>query len=180
MPWFVRCVVIVRRGCWFRWPALLGVGVALALLGTLCVLVMRGGGAAGARSLPRGPVVSVPNHPSVLARAAVVTTLNRARGQAKVPVLARSRCLERAAASLVGSFGSGRTPTAAPGGCGPVQWGWVAGKDWTGAQQARVAYGRTPAGPSPLIGKSVRQLGLALGPQSGVLTGYVLVWVVSR
>jgi hypothetical protein len=61
-----------------------------------------------------------------------------------------------------------------------VQWGWVAGKDWTGAQQARVAYGRTPAGPSPLIGKSVRQLGLALGPQSGVLTGYVLVWVVSR
>jgi hypothetical protein len=123
----------------------------------------------------------VPDKPAVLNRPVVVKSFNSVRAEVKAPALTRSGCLDTAAASLAGSFGAGAVPTSAPSVCGRVDWGWVAGVDRTGAAQARAAYGRTPSGPSPLLGKSARCLGVALGPrrESGTLTGYVLVWVVS-
>jgi hypothetical protein len=81
-------------------------------------------------------------------------TVCRARGVrdgVKAPPLTRSGCPDRAATSLAASFNTGTVATTAP------------------------------TGPSPLLGKTARHLGLAVGPrrESGVLTGYALVWVVS-
>jgi hypothetical protein len=161
------------------------VGAAGSLVVALVVLavgLLTGGhDGVSAKPLPRGGLVAVPEAPAVLNRPAVLKTLNGVRAAIKVPALARSGCLDAAAATLAESFDTDAIPTSAPSMCGRMDWGWVAGSDRSGAQQANAAYGRTPAGPSPLISKTVKHLGLAVGPrrQSGVLTGYVLVWVVS-
>jgi hypothetical protein len=134
-----------------------------------------------AKPLPRGALVAVPDNPAALNRPGAVKTLGGIRAEIKAPALAGSACLDGVAASLAGSFNNGTVPSSAPGTCGRIDWGWVAGADPTGIKQANAAYGRTPTGPSPLIGKVARHLGLAVGPRrvSGTLTGYVLVWVVS-
>jgi hypothetical protein len=102
--------------------------------------------------------------------ALIVCRARGVRGVVKAPPLTRSGCLDTAATSLASSFNSGTVATTAPTGCGWVDWGWVAGSDPTGAQQAKAAYGRTATGPSPLLGKTARYLGLAVGPrrESGV------------
>jgi hypothetical protein len=117
----------------------------------------------------------------VLNRPAVVKTVDGVRADLKLPALSASACLDGVARSQAALFNAGAVPTTAPATCGQVDWGWVAGADPSGAAQARATYGRTPSGPSPLIAKSARRLGLAVGPRraSGVLTGYVLVWVVA-
>jgi len=134
-----------------------------------------------AEPLPRGGLVAVLEAPAVLNRPAVLKTLNGVRAAIRVPALVRSGCLDAAAATLAMSLNTGVIPTSAPNTCGRIDWGWVAGSDRSGAQQAKAAYGRIPAGPSPWIGKTAKHLGLAVGPrrESGVLTGYVLVWVVA-
>jgi hypothetical protein len=134
-----------------------------------------------AKPLPRGALVAVPDSPAALNRPGAVKTLNGIRAEIKAPALAGSACLDGVAASLAGSFNTGTVPNSAPGTCGRIDWGWVAGADPTGIKQAKAAYGRTPTGPSPLIGKTAKHLGLAVGPrrESGVLTGYVLAWVVA-
>jgi hypothetical protein len=134
-----------------------------------------------AKPLPRGVLVTVPDKPAVLNRTAVVKTLDGVRADIKVPALSASACLDGVARWLAASLNTGAVPTTTPATCGHLDWGWVAGTDATGKQQANAAYGRTPTGPSPLIAKSGRHLGLAVGPrrESGALTGYVLVWVVS-
>jgi hypothetical protein len=165
-----------------RWTRL-GI-VALAALTVLALVLLAVGPLAGGRDsvsakpLPRGGLVAVPDRPAALNRPAVVKSFNGVRAEVKAaPALTRSGCLDTAAASLAASFSGGAVPTSAPSVCGRVDWGWVAGVDQTGAAQARAAYGRTPSGPSPLVGKSARCLGVALGPrrESGTLTGYVLV-----
>jgi hypothetical protein len=134
-----------------------------------------------AKPLPRCALVAVTDRPAVLNRPAVMKTVNGVRVGVKDAALTRAFCLDGVARSLAASFNTGAVPTTTPATCGHVGWGWVAGTDATGRQQANAAYGRTPSGPSPLIGKTAKHLGLAVGPRrvSGVLTGYVLVWVVA-
>jgi len=155
-------------------------GVLMALVVLTVGLVIGGRDGASAKPLPRGAMVAVPDKPAVLNRPAVVKSFDGVRAEVKAPALTRSGCLDSVAGSLAGSFGGGAVPTNAPSVCGRVDWVWVAGVDRTGAAQARAAYGRTPTGPSPLVGKAARRLGVALGPrrESGALTGYALVWVV--
>jgi hypothetical protein len=161
---------------------ILAVAGALMALVVLTVALLTGGqDGVSAKPLPRGSLVAVPDKPAVLNGPAVVTAFNGVRGEIKAPALTRSDCLDGVAATLAGSFNTGAVPNSAPTGCGRIDWGWAAGTDPTGKQQAQAAYGRTATGPSPLIGKTARHLGLAVGPRraSGTLTGYVLVWVVS-
>jgi hypothetical protein len=161
------------------------VGVAGLTVGALVVvavgMVTGRHDSVSAKPLPRGGLVAVPERSAVLNGPAVLKAFGGVRGVVKAPPLTRSGCLDTAATSLASSFNSGTVATTASTGCGRVDWGWVAGNDPTGAQQAKAAYGRTATGPSPLLGKTVRYLGLAVGPrrESGVLTGFVLVWVVS-
>ena len=157
-------------------------GCAVVALVVLAVQLLCGDGLhATAKPLPRGPLVAVADKPAALNRPAVVTTVDGVRADLKLPALSASACLDGLARSLAALFHTGAVPTRAPATCGRVDWGWVAGTDATGRQQANAAYGRTPSGPSRLIAKSARHLGLAVGPrrESGVLTGYVLVWVVA-
>jgi hypothetical protein len=168
-----------------RWIRFGIVGVAACAVAVLVVLAvgMLTGVHAGvsAKPLPRGVLLSVPDKPAVLNRPAVEKKLDGVRAEIKLPAMSVSACLDGVARSLAASFNTGAVPTTTPATCGHVDWGWVAGADPTGAQQAGAAYGRTPTGPSPLVAKSARRLGLAVGPwrESGVLTGYVLVWVVA-
>jgi hypothetical protein len=168
-------------GAKVRRRILAAAGVLMALVALTVGLVIGGRDGLSAKPLPRGSLVAVPDKPAVLNRPAVVKTFDGVRAEVQAPALARSDCLDAAAGSLAASFGGGAVPTMAPTTCGRADWGWVAGVDRTGAAQARAAYGRTPTGPSPLVGKAARRLGVALGPRraSGTLTGYVLVWVVS-
>jgi hypothetical protein len=168
-------------GAKVRLRILAAAGVLMALVALSVGLVIGGRDGVSAKPLPRGSLVAVPDKPAVLNRPVVVKSFNSVRAEVKAPALTRSGCLDTAAASLAASFGWGAVPTMAPTTCGRIDWGWVAGVDRTGAAQARAAYGRTPSGPSPLVGKAARHLGLAVGPrrESGTLTGYVLVWVVS-
>jgi hypothetical protein len=157
-------------------------GLTVVALVVVAVGLLSGGRqGAGAKPLPRGGLVAVADRPAALNRPAVLEAFGGPRAEVKAPALAGSGCLDAAAGSLVASFDAGTVPSSVPTTCGRNEWGWVAGGDRSGAQQARAAYGRTPSGPSPLVGKTARHLGLAVGPrrQSGVLTGYVLVWVVS-
>jgi hypothetical protein len=157
-------------------------GLTVVALVVVAVGLLSGGRqGAGAKPLPRGGLVAVADRPAALNRPAVLKAFDGPRAEVKAPALMPSGCLDGVAATLVASLNTDAIPTSAPSPCGQVQWGWVAGSDRSGAQQARAAYGRTPAGPSPLVSKTAGHLGLAVGPrrQSGVLTGYVLVWVVS-
>jgi hypothetical protein len=155
-------------------------GVLMALVVLAVGLVTGGRDGVSAKPLPRGSLVAVPEAPAVLNRPAVVRTFDGVRGEIKAPALTPSGCLDGVAASLAGSLNTDAIPASAPSTCARIDWGWVAGADPTGALQAQAAYGHTPTGPSPLIGKTAKHLGLAVGPrrESGVLTGYVLVWVV--
>ena len=156
-------------------------GVVVALVVLAVALLSGGQDGASAKPLPRGSLVAVPDKPALLNRPAVVRAFNGVRGEIKAPALTPSSCLDGVAAGLAGSFNTGTVTSSAPTGCGRIDWGWVAGSDPTGKQQAQVAYGRTPTGPSPLTGRGAKHLGLVVGPrrESGTLTGYVLVWVVS-
>ena len=168
----------VRRAL-VRLGVLAAAGVLLALV--VVGLVPVGGGGVSARPVPRGGLVAVPQRTVVLDRSAVMRVLDGVRGAVTAAAFTGSGCLDGVAGALAASFGAGSLPSAAASGCGRVEWGWVAGSDPTGRQQAHAAFGRTAAGASPLIDTTARRVGLAVGPrrESGVLTGYVLVWVVS-
>jgi hypothetical protein len=170
MRGWVRLGIVGLAGC---------AVVALVVLAVPLLCGDRQGVAA--KPLPHGPLVAVAEAPAVLNRPVVLKTFNQVRGETKAPALTRSSCLDGVADTLVASLNAGAIPTSAPNTCGRIDWGWVAGSDRSGVQQAKAAYGRTPTGPSPLIGKTAKHLGLAVGPrwESGVLTGYVLVWVVA-
>jgi hypothetical protein len=156
-------------------------GVLMALVVLSVGLLTGGRDGVSAKPLPRGSLVALPDKPAVLNGPAVVTAFNGVRGEIKAPALTRSSCLDGVAVTLAGSFNTGTVPSSAPTGCGRIDWGWVAGTDPTGKREAQAAYGRTATGPSPLIGRAAKHLGLAVGPrhESGTVTGYLLVWVVS-
>ncbi|NYE96238.1 hypothetical protein FHU41_002488 [Psychromicrobium silvestre] len=160
---------------------LLGIFVVLAI--TVLTACSSMGGGSAVTSLPRGTIVPVAasDQPIVVDRAGVKKVLAGVRsGLARKP-LADSACLDTLAAGLAGPFDQGAVPTTVPSSCGSVQWGWVAGSDPSGVGQAKAAYGSTQTGSSPLLGKDAGHLGFALGPhrEDGIITGYVLVWVIS-
>jgi hypothetical protein len=172
------------RSALVRSGVLAAAGVLLTLVVVGLVVVSGGGVSAGpvsAGPVPRGGLVAVPQRPAVLDRSAVMKTVDGVRGAVAAAALTGSVCLDGVAGALAGAFDAGAVPGSAPSGCGRVEWGWVAGSDPTGRQQVRAVFGRTATGASPLIGPAAGRVGLALGPrrESGVLTGFVLVWVVA-
>ena len=173
-----------RRG-WMRWAAgLLGAGALVVAL----VVMLAGSGDASAHAPGRGaPVTQAPLSARAAAAARfspvrAMAELNRIRTEVHVPRLAAEPCLEHVAARTAAAFAAGQNPARAAAGCAWSGWGWVAGTDASGRQMVTAALGRGPAGPSVLVGRAAHHVGFAVGPRraGGVLTGYVLVWVISQ
>lgn len=176
-----HCVQSQVAGPRRRFAVRVCIGGALAAVFAAGGVLLAGAVLAAPGTDGRGALATIAPRSGGLDAAAALASVNRMRGEAHGQALLASSCLDQAAAQTVAVFSSGATPATAPSGCGPVQWGWVAGTDATGAQMLRSAYGATPTGESPLVGKGAARVGFAVGPRrvSGALTGYVLVWVVS-
>ena len=165
-----------------RYP-LIGVVVLVCTAAGVVLFASAGGGdrAAGAPASVAPSAVTV-DASAMVDRAPVLAVVNRVRTEVGAAPLDVSACLTGVAGELASAFGGGSVPTSAPSSsCGPVRWGWVAGADRSGLAQANSAYGRGPSGPSPLIDKSARHVGLALARRNaaGSPAGYVLVWAVT-
>jgi hypothetical protein len=165
-----------------------GIATVVAVCLTVAVIVLlRTGARTSAAPLPRGGVVTVPDRPPALNADTVRSQLNGVRKEAGLPALQRSSCLDGVAASAAPADPS--TPASAnasrhasASGCGAhPRTGWISGADRTGTQMVAAALTRQPSGPSPLLDRSARHIGLALVPQhaGSALTGYALCWAVS-
>ena len=154
-------------------------GLVVALAAVLAVTGF-GGSAHSPPKRGRLLTLSVTAHPLHVDEVAISRHVARIRKAVHAPAVVKSTCLDQLAAAAVRRFAAGEVPTRLGAGCGPTQWGWVAGSDPTGVEQAKAALARPAAYTSPLIDSSMRSLGYAMGRQviSGQATGYVLVWVV--
>lgn len=170
---------------WRRWA------LAAALVGVVCVafLVVRSFVAAAAPT-GRGAVAALPDRPAALNGPAVTSALNALRTQAQSKALTSDHCLDGLAqsyAEAISAAGAGPAPvTLAPrdtGTCGAatVRFGWAAGADVTGVDQARAAVVPMAGEASPLVSGTFARLGtgMAVRRVRGQVTGYVLAWVVA-
>jgi hypothetical protein len=163
--------------------AIFVVAAACVAVGVLLVLLSHAPTAAA--PLPRGSAVTVPDRPPALDASAVLARLNKIRKEAGLPALTESACLDAVAGSAAPRdpyASSSAAPSLSTAGCrADVRTGWASGTDPSGVQMVAAALTREPSGPSPLLGRSARAMGLALVPQhdGSSLTGYALCWAVA-